>query len=109
MAASTSPLFSISVVPPGGSGQASWIAWEEHSYAYGSDEGAVGDPNNARDGALGTWFRAAAPLQNFAAWQANVARRADIAQVPRLITPIWGGFFVPVWDEEFPLVAVIPG
>lgn len=109
MATSTSPQFQISVVPPGGSGQATWIAWEEHSYAYGSDQVAVGDPTSANEGALGTWIGSPSSLPNFASWQANVARRADPAQIPRVITPIWGGFFVPVWDEEFPIVAVVPG
>ena len=109
MAKSVSPPFSITVVPPGGSGQATWITWDELSYAYGSDQVSVGDPTSVPDGALGTWLGSPSPLPNYAAWQANVARKSDAAQVARLITPVWGGFFIPVWDEEFPLVAVVPG
>lgn len=108
MATSVSPPFSISVVPEIAPGQATWIAWEEFSYAYGSDQVALGDPA-AGDGALGTWPGASTVLANYQAWQSNVARKADTTQVMRLITPVWGGFFAPVWDEEFPLVVVMPG
>lgn len=109
MATSISPPFSISVVPPLAPGQATWIAWEEFSYAYGSDEVAIGDPAAAPGGAIGTWTGAGSVLANYSAWQFNVARKADGSQVARLITPVWGGFFAPVWDEEFPIVAVVPG
>jgi len=109
MATSISPPFSISVVPQLAPGQATWIAWEEFSYAYGSDETAIGDPSTAPDGAIGTWIGTGSALANYSAWQSNVARKGDVSQVTRLITPVWGGFFTPIWDEEFPIVVVMPG
>lgn len=109
MATSVSPPFSISVVPQPAPGQATWIAWEEFSYAYGGDEATPGNPATSPGGAFGTWVSSGGLLPTFGAWQANVARSADPGQVTRLITPVWGGFFIPVWDEEFPIVAVVPG
>jgi hypothetical protein len=109
MATSVSPPFSIQIAPPLLSGQATWIAWDELSYAYGADEVSVGDPTTAPGGAIGTWLNAGPPLANYSAWQMNVARKADLSQVARLITPVWGAFFTPVWDEEFPLVVIVPG
>lgn len=108
MAISVSPPFSISIVVAPAPGQATWIAWDQLSYAYGSDQVSVGDPS-ASFGALGTWLGSGTILSNYAAWQSNVARRSDTNQVVRMITPVWGGFFSPVWDEEYPLVAMVPG
>lgn len=109
MATSISPPFTISILPAVAPGQATWISWDQFSYAYGTEQASPGDPSVAPQGALGTWLGSGTLLSGYSAWQANAARRADSSQVARLITPVWGAFFAPVWDEEYPLVVVVPG
>lgn len=91
-----------------GSGVATWVDWSEFSYSYGVDSASVGDSTSGD--ALGNWFYTGQPtLASEAAWQTNNARQNDTSTEARLITPVWGGFFQPVWDEEMPLVCVVPG
>jgi hypothetical protein len=91
-----------------GSGVATWMDWGEFTYGYSAEQAAVGNPVVAN--ALGTWTYPAQPsLANEAEWQTNNARQSDLSQPVRLITPVWGGFYMNVWDEEAPLICVVPG
>jgi len=92
------------------SGDATWNDWSEFSYAYGSDQAEVGDPQTSTH-ALGNWL---GHLPGYITggepdWQTNIARRNDINQLYRLITPIYGAFFEVVADPELPLICVVPG
>lgn len=102
----SSPAFGVTVSAP--SGAWTWNDWSQFSYAYGSAQAAIENPQDYPF-AFGTWPSSSVTLDTYAKWQTNIARRTDMAQAMRIITPIFGGFFEVVHDEERFVVCVVPG
>lgn len=102
----SSAAFGVTVSAP--SGAWTWNDWSQFSYAYGSAQAAIENPQDYPF-AFGTWPSSSVTLDTYAKWQTNIARRTDMAQAMRIITPIFGGFFEVVHDEERFVVCVVPG